>query len=90
VRTLEIIHLRQAGGSLQGLLDRVRKSIDLEPNPIEVRVYRHARIETDLAIHLRRETVGGPVGSSALGLRLASVLRDYGMVEHSHWVESCR
>jgi hypothetical protein len=90
VRTLEIIHLRQTGEDLQGLLELVRKSMDLEPDPIEVRIYRHTKLETDLAIHLHRETLGGADGASSLGLRLAWVLREHGMVEHSHWIEGRR
>ena len=90
MKTLEIIHLRQTGEDLQGLLGLVRKSVDLEPDPIEVRIYRHTRLETDLAIHIHGETQQGADGASSLGQRLAWVLREHGMVEHSHWIESDR
>jgi hypothetical protein len=87
VKTLEIIHLRQAGEDLQALLEVIRKSIDLEPDPVEVQIYRHARLETDLAIHLHCETGGRADRASGLGARLAWLLREHGMVEHSQWIE---
>jgi hypothetical protein len=87
MKTLEIIHLRLAGDRPESLVDVIRKSVDSRSDPSDVRIYRHSRIESDLVIHLHRNTEGGDARSSELGARLASVLRDYGMVEHSLWRE---
>lgn len=88
MKTLEIIHLRLAGDSPQTLVDVIRKSVSSEPDCIEVRIYRHARLATDLVVHLHREVTGRSDQASDVGTRLASLLREYGMVEHSVWVEA--
>ena len=89
MKTLEIIHLRLAGDSPQTLVDAIRKSVGSEPDPMEVRIYRHTRLETDLAVHLHRDVAMRNDCASNVGIRLASLLREYGMVEHSVWVEAC-
>ena len=87
MKTLEIIHLRLAGDSPQTLVDVIRKSIGSEPDLMEVRIYRHTRLETDLAVHLHRESAGRNDRVCDVGIRLASLLREYGMVEHTLWVD---
>jgi len=63
----------------QELVDVIREATDSSPLATGIRIYRHAKIESDLAIHLDRD------GASDVGTRLASLLRTYGMVEHSVW-----
>jgi hypothetical protein len=87
MKWLEIVHLRLAGDNPGVLVDSIRKTVDSEAHSMEVRIYRHTKLETDLVIHLHREVTGGRELTSDLGARLASVLRDYGMVEHSVWRE---
>ena len=87
MKTLEIIHLRLAGDNLQTLVDVIRTSIDSGPGPMKVRIYRHARLKNDLVVHLHREGAERSDHASDLGERLASVLREHGMVEHSVWKE---
>ena len=87
MRWLEIIHLRLAGENPGALVDAIRKTVDSGTDSMEVRIYRHAKLETDLIVHLHRDAAGGPKGTCELGARLASVLREYGMVEHSVWQE---
>ncbi len=87
MKTLEIIHLRLAGESPQTLVNAIRKSACSQPDPIGVRIYRHTRLDTDLAVHLHRDGAGRNDCPSDVGIRLASLLREFGMVEHSVWVE---
>jgi N-methylhydantoinase B/oxoprolinase/acetone carboxylase alpha subunit len=87
MRWLEIIHLRLAGKNPGALVDAIRKTVDSGTDSMEVRIYRHAKLETDLIVHLHRNAAGGTENTSDLGARLASVLREYGMVEHSVWQE---
>ena len=88
MKTLEIIHLRLAGDSTQTLVDAIRKSVGCGADGMDIRLYRHTRLETDLAVHLHREITGRSAQASDVGTRLASLLREYGMVEHSVWVEA--
>jgi hypothetical protein len=82
---LEIIHLRLAGNPPAALVEQIHASIAAEDCPVEVRVYRHATVTTDIAIHL----LSGEGGACAsdLGLRLAAALKEHGMVEHTVWIE---
>lgn len=66
---LEIIRLRMAAAVPDGLLEEIRRS---------GRIFRHATLTTDLAVHVMSEEVG---------VRIAAALREYGMVDHSVWIE---
>ena len=85
MKKLEIIHLRLAGNPPAALVEQIHASIATEGCPIEVRIYRHATVPTDLAIHLL-SSKGGTCASD-LGLLLAEALREHGMVEHTVWFE---
>ncbi len=87
MKTLEIIHLRLGEPRQRGLVEVIRKSIDGEEGFMEARIYRHARLDTDLAVHLRGESSRQGDQASNLGVRIASALREHGIVEHSMWVE---
>jgi hypothetical protein len=88
MKSLEIIHLRMAGDNPQALVDLIRKSVGSQLDLMDVRMYCHARLETDLVVHLHREMTQQSDRASECGERLASMLRAYGMVEHSVWVEA--
>ena len=88
MNTLEVIHLRMAGNSPEALVDLIRKSVGSPPDLVDVRIYRHARFETDLVVHLQRAMRQQSDRACECGERLASMLRAYGMVEHSVWVEA--
>ena len=87
MKTLEIIHLRLGGNRQDGLIETIRKSIDAEDDSGEARIYRHARLETDLAVHLHHDSPNESDRASNLGVRIASALREHGIVEHSMWAE---
>jgi hypothetical protein len=87
VNALEIIHLRMASASAETLADVIRNSVVSEPTLLGVHIYRHAKLETDLMVHLHRSFARAEDGECECGERLASLLRAYGMVEHSVWVE---
>ncbi len=89
MKAIEIIHLRLAGNGPENLVDIIRDSVGSVPALADVRIYRHSKLRNDLAIHLHRETAGANSGFSDVGIRLASLLRDHGMVEHSVWAECC-
>lgn len=87
MRTLEIIHLRMAGATAHSLVELVRDSVRSQADLSDVRVYRHSKLETDLVVHLHRKTDHRSDSACECGERLTSILRGYGMVEHSVWVE---
>ncbi len=50
-------------------------------------VYRNAFVETDLTIHLYRNTDNRLPEKTRLGLTLAEILRDFGLVDHMIWIK---
>ncbi len=57
--------------------------------PVEIRVYRHSTVETDLSFHIHWESENKETPrKSALGLRFASALRNLGLLNHSVWAEA--
>jgi len=84
---LEIIHLRLAAERAPGLVEEIRASVETEAGLASVTVFRHATVTHDLGIHLRFVDEAPEDQLSALGLRLASSLRELGMVEHTLWIE---
>lgn len=83
---LETLHLRMAGEDPHDLMDLVRRAADAPGRSPLVSIYRHSRLQGDLLIHLCWEGPDRVDRPSELGLRLASLLRLHGLVEHSVWV----
>jgi hypothetical protein len=83
---LETIHLRMAGDDLDDLVELVRRVTGPPGKSPRVDVFRHSRVQSDLLIHLYWDGPDQVDQPSELGLRLASLLRVHGLVEHSVWV----
>ena len=87
MRRLEIIHLRLTDPRPLALLEEIGRSLPGRGEPVSINVYRNAKVMSDIAIHLRLEADARDLGVTELGVRLASELRAYGMVEHAVWLE---
>ena len=87
MKRLEIIHLRLIGSRPPGFIDEIRKSITNQDSSVKISIYHHAAVKTDLAIHLHLEAGIKDPHVTELGLRLVSALQQYGMVEHTVWLE---
>ena len=84
--TLEIVHLRSSGESLETLSDLIKESIWAEGIGTEVvTLYRRHGLETDVAVHIRCPEGAARNGPSALAFHLAHGLREFGLVEHTVW-----
>ncbi len=85
VEHLETIHLRLARMGTDELAELIRDVLRAGEEE-GVRVFHHTRIGTDLlvVVHPRAEA-SDFVAASELGLRLVSLLRDHGIVDHSVW-----
>lgn len=88
MKWLEVIKLRAVGnneGLLNGFLQGVAK-LDYK-GLAEMKTYRHAALETDLSMLLHWESERPDQNGSPLGLRLAQALKDFGLIDHSIWIE---
>jgi hypothetical protein len=87
MKHLEIIRLRMSGKVPAKLIEDIRNSCSGEKQGCSVRIYYNASFLSDLAVHIHLETDSNGSVYSDLGLRLTAALREYGMIEHSVWIE---
>jgi len=88
MKWLEIIKLRSAGIN-PGLLEELSLSFDKvsQWGLLEMKTYHHASLGTDLSVHLIWESERPERNGSSLGLRIAQALKEFGLTDHSIWVE---
>jgi hypothetical protein len=90
MKWLEIIELRTVDSNRELLESRLEEVIDevkAEMKQQTIKTYAHAMINTDFSIHLFNESKMAEQFGSRLGLHLASALREFGLVNHSIWIE---
>jgi hypothetical protein len=95
MKWVEIITLRSPseinGQFIDELLNEVGKSDEATDTPkhlIEIKIYHHSVVETDLSIHIFWESEPGSQNKSPLGLRFYSALKPLGLLNHSVWTET--
>jgi hypothetical protein len=85
---LEVIKLRSAGKGSGSLEESLGSIYRLSQNGlVEIKTYRHAVLGSDWSIHLRWESERPEQNGSSLGLNLAQALKEFGLVDHSIWIE---
>ena len=95
MKWVEIITLRSPGNGnghfVAELLKEVRASdvpTDTRQHLVQIRIYHHSLVETDLSIHIYWKSEQENHDKSPLGLRLSSALKPLGLLNHSVWVET--
>ncbi len=95
MKWVEIITLRSPTNINKQFVDELLKEVGESDSPtdtpkhlIEIRVYHHSVVETDLSIHIYWKSEPGSQNKSPLGLRFSSALRNLGLLNHSVWVET--
>ena len=90
MKWIEIITLRSSGDVQKSLIPKLLKPVveDKEKNGlVSMKIYRNPWIDTDMSIHLRWESTRVEQQGSAMALRLAQTLKEFGLINHSTWVE---
>jgi hypothetical protein len=95
MKWVEIISLRSATNIDTPFVNELLKGIsesdsatDAPEHLVEIRIYHHCIVETDLSIHIYWESEPGSQDKSPLGLRYSSILKPLGLLNHSVWVET--
>ena len=85
---MEMIRIR-AGESGAGLLKEFAVPVSKlkQRGLAEIRIYRHAALESDVSIHLYWETVDFKPNGSTVGLHLVRSLGDFGLIDHTTWIQ---
>ena len=95
MKWVEIISLRCPGNTDTRFVDELLKDVSESDLPtdtpmdlIEIKVFHHSVVETDLSIHIYWKSEPGSQDKSPLGLRISSALGPLGLLNHSVWVET--
>jgi hypothetical protein len=91
MKWIEIITLRSPANISTQFLDELLKEVGKSETPedlIEIRIYHHSVVETDLSIHIHWKSETGSQHKTPLGLRFSYALRNLGLLNHSVWVET--
>jgi hypothetical protein len=87
---LEIIELRSIGSNrklFESQLETLINEVHTETKNQAFKFYSHAVLDTDFCIHLCHDSRKVENSGSRLGLRLVTALREFGLVNHSIWIE---
>jgi len=90
MKWLEIIELRSVDSNrelLESQLQNLINEVDKETKKQAIKSYSRVMIDTDFSIHLFHDSKKVENSGSPLGLRLASALKEFGLVNHSIWIE---
>jgi hypothetical protein len=95
MKCVEIISLRCPGNIDTRLIDELLKGVnesdaatDTPKHLVEIKIYHHSVVETDLSIHIYWKSESGSGDKTPLGLRLFSALKPLGLLNHSVWIET--
>ncbi len=87
---MEMIRLRTTPSQLDGVArlisDNIRQATG-ESGLLRVRMYHSAEYQTDLALSFTWETNVMQQKGSRAGLSISEALKNFGLVEHSIWME---
>jgi hypothetical protein len=89
MKWVEIITVRSLAKADAQLLDELLQQVvksKTPGHPVEIRMYQHAIVETDLSIHIYWETTHQI--ESPLGQQFSYALKGLGLLNHSVWVET--
>lgn len=89
MKWLETIKLRSPGndeGVLEEFLQLMVKS-GQSRELVGIKTYRHAALENDLSVHLYWESDRPEQNGTAVGHQLAQALKEFGLTDHSIWIE---
>jgi len=90
VKWVEIIRLRSQGDIQDSVIDELLRSVangDQGDGLISMKVYRNAWVNADVSVHLHWKSSSVEPSESALGVRLAELFKEFGLINHSAWVE---
>ncbi len=90
MNVLETIELQSVGNnrkSLEQVLRSFIEELNKETGPIQIKVYNNLAVDSNFSIHLLHNSSEVDINGSPLGLQLVSSLKEYGLINHSVWLE---
>jgi len=90
MKWMEIIKLRVADSNRDSLAQQLAEiipGINLEQGLREIKLYRRAVVDSDVSIYLYWESKRPAPHGSAAGFCLMHMLKAFGLISHSVWIE---
>ena len=90
MKWLETIELRSVDGNrkfLEPQLQKLISEVDKETKKQAIKIYNRVMIDSDFSIHLFHDSNKSEDSGNQLGFWLASAFKEYGLVNHSIWIE---
>jgi hypothetical protein len=90
MKWIESIQLRSAGSNreiLESKLQRLADEVVSKRKRQVIMAFSRVSIDTDFSIHIFQDSKKVENGGSRLGLRLAAALKEFGLINHSIWME---
>lgn len=90
MKWLEIIELRSANfkdHELQNIFKQLVQELQLNPENPKISVYHNYAVDCDYSIHLTHHYLQPDEVGSALGIRITTILKTFGLVSHNTWIE---
>jgi len=90
MKWLEIIELRSVGNNLKIIepeLKQLIAQVNIKTEEREIIIYNRLAVSSDFSVHLFHDSKDADVNGSPLGLHLVSILKDFGLLNHSVWIE---
>ncbi len=87
---LEMIEIRTTeknNAALEAYLASWQTEVYADEKAPLVKIYRHAALDTDFSIHLRYDAQTNENDFSVLSERLSAALKEFGLVNHTVWIE---
>jgi hypothetical protein len=90
MRWREAINLRSSRKQQETLWAALSGLLSVEDHTgalVRMEIYRDAMVDTDMSIHVCRESRNAKKDGSPLGLQLGEAFTPFGLVHHSVWLE---
>ncbi|MHB2148450.1 hypothetical protein ACX8XP_05285 [Calditrichota bacterium LG25] len=90
MKRLEIIEIRTTGNNrddLERFLKNWQAEVRAKGKTASVQIYQQAQLESDFSVHLRYNPDTTEKEYRVLGERLISDLKEFGLVNHTVWLE---
>ena len=90
MKWMEVIKLRIAETSPELVEQKIIKlitDVNKYDSMKEIKLYRHVMLDNDVSVHLLWESEKIEPHGSATGLCLLHVLKEFGLISHSVWIE---
>lgn len=91
MKSLETIEIRLTENKIENIMYDVTliiSEIKKLNKDIPAKIYFHVNIVTDIMIQLEHVNKKVDQRGSQLGLKITSVIKSYGMVNHNVWIDS--